>query len=459
MQQIYDGDRLDRSGFLAGIGTGARKREERMGEHPRIGAGRGTLAAIFCVVVVAILLFLNRIDGTGETTAVATLGADETAEPVELAEETAADVPSGPVAEPAPEEEASGQVATLEPLDEPATAEEAASTVTDSGEADEPQDEITSGPDGETVADEPASAPAPGFDVVRVDPTGSAVVAGTAAPNAMVTIGDGTNALAEVEADGAGNFVAVFEAGPSTAPRALTLNAVTPDGSTSVSDDVVVLLPEGSEDVAVAAVDPEELSPTEDTASDAGGEIAATAIIRDGGVEVISNEPLENVSQAQVKLSSISYSEAGEVTLAGLGLAGSALRVYVDATLAGEGRVGEDGRWVMVLSDVAEGLYVLRVDQLDENGSVISRIETPFKREFPEIAVGPGGSSGLVGTGGAPVSVTVQPGGNLWTLARIHYGSGVLYTQIFTANSDLIRDPDLIFPGQVLAIPGLEEAQ
>ena len=49
--------------------------------------------------------------------------------------------------------------------------------------------------------------------------------------------------------------------------------------------------------------------------------------------------------------------------------------------------------------------------------------------------------------------VTVQPGGNLWTIARLHLGSGVRYTQIFTANRDLIRDPDLIYPGQHLTPP------
>ena len=29
----------------------------------------------------------------------------------------------------------------------------------------------------------------------------------------------------------------------------------------------------------------------------------------------------------------------------------------------------------------------------------------------------------------------------------------MLYTQIFTANRELIRDPDLIYPGQIFAMP------
>ena len=106
----------------------------------------------------------------------------------------------------------------------------------------------------------------------------------------------------------------------------------------------------------------------------------------------------------------------------------------------------------MQLGDVAQGVYTLRIDQLGADGRVASRVETPFQRDFPRA---PPPRPGL--PGGA-LSVTVQPGHNLWTLARSHYGSGVLYTQIFTANRELIRDPDLIYPGQIFALPGVDAA-
>ena len=83
-----------------------------------------------------------------------------------------------------------------------------------------------------------------------------------------------------------------------------------------------------------------------------------------------------------------------------------------------------------------------------------SRVETPFQRDYPRAPLPRPGRPGDPGT----LSVTVQPGHNLWTLAREHYGSGVLYTQIFTANSDLIRDPDLIYPGQIFAMPAASAA-
>lgn len=53
----------------------------------------------------------------------------------------------------------------------------------------------------------------------------------------------------------------------------------------------------------------------------------------------------------------------------------------------------------------------------------------------------------------APVTVTVQPGFTLWAIAKGQYGDGVRYVQVFEANRDRIRDPDLIYPGQVFTLP------
>jgi nucleoid-associated protein YgaU len=51
------------------------------------------------------------------------------------------------------------------------------------------------------------------------------------------------------------------------------------------------------------------------------------------------------------------------------------------------------------------------------------------------------------------VTVTVQPGFTLWGIAQERYGDGVMYVQVFEANREKIRDPDLIYPGQVFAVP------
>ena len=52
-----------------------------------------------------------------------------------------------------------------------------------------------------------------------------------------------------------------------------------------------------------------------------------------------------------------------------------------------------------------------------------------------------------------PVTVTVQPGFTLWGIAQERYGDGVMYVQVFEANKDKIKDPNLIYPGQVFSVP------
>ena len=70
---------------------------------------------------------------------------------------------------------------------------------------------------------------------------------------------------------------------------------------------------------------------------------------------------------------------------------------------------------------------------------VVARVETPFSRaSFAEAE---------------PGSIVVQPGNSLWRIARRTYGEGIRYSLIFEANKDQIRDPDLIYPGQVFSLP------
>ena len=48
---------------------------------------------------------------------------------------------------------------------------------------------------------------------------------------------------------------------------------------------------------------------------------------------------------------------------------------------------------------------------------------------------------------------TVKKGDCLWNIAKKYYGNGAKYTKIYEANKDKIRNPNLIYPGQVLTIP------
>ena len=48
---------------------------------------------------------------------------------------------------------------------------------------------------------------------------------------------------------------------------------------------------------------------------------------------------------------------------------------------------------------------------------------------------------------------TVVSGDSLWKIAKQFYGNGAEYNKIYNANTDKIKNPNLIYPNQVLTIP------
>ena len=52
-----------------------------------------------------------------------------------------------------------------------------------------------------------------------------------------------------------------------------------------------------------------------------------------------------------------------------------------------------------------------------------------------------------------PTTLTIQPGDNLWVISRNLYGYGRQYTVLYEANKALIKNPRLIYPGQIITTP------
>jgi nucleoid-associated protein YgaU len=149
-------------------------------------------------------------------------------------------------------------------------------------------------------------------------------------------------------------------------------------------------------------------------------------------------------------IDAIGYDDAGAVQIAGQGAAGAEfVRIYLDNRPVTTVPVAPDGSWTTELPQIDTGVYTLRVDALDEGGEVTQRIETPFERIAPERLADAVAEAEAEGR----QLVTVQRGNTLWGISRRNYGRGILYVRIFEANRDRIRDPDLIYPGQVFTIP------
>ncbi len=54
-----------------------------------------------------------------------------------------------------------------------------------------------------------------------------------------------------------------------------------------------------------------------------------------------------------------------------------------------------------------------------------------------------------------PVFYTIQKGDSLSKIAQAQYGDPMKWNALFEANREVIKDPDLIYPGQQIRIPGL----
>lgn len=176
-----------------------------------------------------------------------------------------------------------------------------------------------------------------------------------------------------------------------------------------------------------------------------------TVMIADvSGVKIVSKAPT-SAENPEIFLDTISYDDEGALTLAGRGVSSGIVRLYLNNAVFGETPTDALGAWSYDASAIEPGVYTLRIDQLNADASkVLARMETPFKREARsklQEQLSAAESPARINV------VTVQPGNTLWGISRERYGQGILYVQVFEANRDKIRDPDLIYPGQIFNLP------
>lgn len=391
-----------------------------------------------------------------------------------------------------------GRQARANADDEPTPASEAASASEPPAEAD-------------TVA---APAPSeeqprpPRFDVVRVDPDGQTVIAGQAPPGAQVILErESGEVLGATRANENGEFVLVPQGPLASGAHALSLRAETDQGSQRSAQGMVAVIPtspgglaregqarplpvpespEGDAGEPIASA-PKRVDlrarrrplvmmvPREESAEtasqivqqpalpepaggrDRGGEGGDAGRSRDARTDLTPVGPIPgegavpppnavpagaSSADESVRVDIIEYGQDVPLDVRGEATPGADVEAYLEGEKIGEARADRRGDW-RIKSDrpVPPGDYRLRVDRLAPGGDVAARLVMPFERAEPP---SPDTRNDFI---------IVQPGHNLWTIARRIYGSGVRYTQIYEANATRIADPDLIYPGQVFQLP------
>jgi len=323
----------------------------------------------------------------------------------------------------------------------------------------------------------PADPNIPAFDTVNVLPTGEAVIAGHARPGSEVVIRFAGTEVGKATAGADGSFAFVPENPLPAGAGALTLEAMV-DGKLVTSLDQIAIVIDQKKPALVAKVEPE----------------APTKV-----VQVPSSGP----PPKEVQLSTVDYDAAGNIVFQGRVTPGGTVRFYVDNQVVGDAKADEDGNWMFQgAAPIAPGTHALRADEIDATGKVLSRAEIPFLREEVEKVIAaaeapaaeavvepaeqaqeksevsqapasgePAGAAEqpvvpaaeaetqpapvvvAAATANRPSRIIIQPGNNLWRISREIYGKGKMFTVIWEANRDLIRNPDRIYPGQILTAP------
>ncbi|MBW9074098.1 LysM peptidoglycan-binding domain-containing protein [Agrobacterium deltaense] len=259
--------------------------------------------------------------------------------------------------------------------------------------------------DGAPEPAKPAAAPAdaaqssaatPTFDVLRVEPDGSAVIAGKAQPGAKLEILSNGKVVAQTTIDGTGDFAAVFDNPLPPGDHELVLRSTDASGKATQSEEVAtVSVPDGKAGELLAMVSkpgkasrvlamPEAAPPALQPQAAPSQQPAATS------------EPSANTASAplagtaapsaaapltsSVQVTAVEF-EGSKIFVAGSAPAGSTVRALVDDREIGKSTTEASGHFVVEGDvDLSVGSHIITVEELNADGTAKVRVRVPFER-------------------------------------------------------------------------------
>ncbi|MEW5425170.1 LysM peptidoglycan-binding domain-containing protein [Amorphus sp. 3PC139-8] len=294
-------------------------------------------------------------------------------------------------------------------------------------------------------------------------PTGPASSQGSAASDTADAEAAGGKMAASSDASEGGDTVIA-----NLVVREETMTVPREPSEATVAQDSTPAAKTGAADAPAAAETAASSENVSDNALTGTGGNAEIAYARDAAQKDTLQAP-----KVPVTIDSAEVSKENQFVVQGTSEPGATIWLYLNQDFVGAVRADGDGHWTFQTAmDITPGTYSIRADQVrNMEGAVTARAEVPFGYRTDEAAA----PAPEMGSRDAPASdgpqlevldsnedgvrVLVRRGDALWTIARNFYGDGFRYTTIYQANDRQIRDPNLIYPGQVFVLPGLTEEQ
>ena len=259
--------------------------------------------------------------------------------------------------------------------------------------------------DGAPEPAKPAAAPAdaaqssaatPTFDVLRVEPDGSAVIAGKAQPGAKLEILSNGKVVAQTTIDGTGDFAAVFDNPLPPGDHELVLRSTDASGKATQSEEVAtVSVPDGKAGELLAMVS----KPGKASRVLAMPEAAPPALQPQAAPSqqpAPTSEPSANIASAplagtaapsaaapltsSVQVTAVEF-EGSKIFVAGSAPAGSTVRALVDDREIGKSTTEASGHFVVEGDvDLSVGSHIITVEELNADGTAKVRVRVPFER-------------------------------------------------------------------------------
>ena len=251
----------------------------------------------------------------------------------------------------------------------------------------------------------------PSFDLVRIEKTGNIIVAGRNPKEANISILINNKIVATEHTNKDGEFV--YTPNNALKPGNYVISLVDADKNIKSEDSVFVYISERGYKNSVS------LLMTKD-----GSKIMQSPMLSDGDLVV----------------SKIDYLDTGRMVVTGRALPRLRVSLSLNDKYIGFARVSDHknfglGADIGKLESGKE--YKLNIRLHDGEGTTIANIEHKFV--MPEM------------TGDNNTFYTVRRGDCLWIIARNFLRKGILFTMIAERNT--IKNPDLIYPDQLLQIP------